>query len=244
ADVDPAFWMPDRNTIGDYQQADLIILNGAAYAGWISKASLPGRRQVDTSKAFKNGFITVKDTVTHSHGPVGEHSHQGTAFMTWLDFYQAVQQAQAIADALSRKQPEHQSDFEKNLAALREDLMALDLTLQQTVAAKPQQRLFASHPIYHYLARRYELHIQDMVWEPDEMPDDQHWQQLRLVQENFPADWMLWEKRPLPRIARQLDSMGIGVAVFDPCANRPAKGDFLSVMKENIANLRQVYANN
>ena len=103
ADVDPAFWMPDRKTIGDYQQADLIVLNGAAYAGWVSKASLPRLRQVNTSKAFKNGFITVKDTVTHSHGPAGEHSHTGTAFTTWLDFYQAVQQAQAIAEALIRK---------------------------------------------------------------------------------------------------------------------------------------------
>ena len=38
-------------------------------------------------------------------------------------------------------------------------------------------------------------------------------------------------------------NLGIGVAVFDPCANRPARGDFLSVMRENISNLRQIYAN-
>jgi len=110
ADVDPAFWMPDRKTIGDYQRADLIVLNGAAYAGWVSKVSLPRLHQVDTSKAFK-------------------------------------------------------------------------------------------------------------------------------------ADWMLWEKQPLPEIAQQLDSMGIGIAVFDPCANRPANGDFLSVMQQNIANLRRAYTN-
>ncbi|MEA3243010.1 MAG: zinc ABC transporter substrate-binding protein [Pseudomonadota bacterium] len=240
-DVDPAFWMPDRKTIGDYQQADLIVLNGAAYAGWISKASLPRLHQIDTSKAFKNGLIMVKDTVTHSHGPAGAHSHAGTAFTTWLDFYQAVQQAEAITEALSRRQPEYKADFEKNFVALRKDLMALDLALQQVVAVNPRQRLFASHPIYHYLVLRYELHIEDMVWEPDDMPNDQQWQQLRLVHESFPADWMLWEKQPLPEIAQQLDSMGIGIAVFDPCANRPASGDFLSVMQKNIANLRQAY---
>jgi len=59
----------------------------------------------------------------------------------------------------------------------------------------------------------------------------------------FKADWMLWEKQPLPEIAQQLDSMGIGIAVFDPCANRPANGDFLSVMQQNIANLRRAYTN-
>lgn len=243
ADVDPAFWMPDRKIIGDYQQADLVVLNGAAYARWISKVSLPRLRQVDTSKAFEDGFIKVKDTVTHSYGPAGGHSHTGTAFTTWLDFYQAVQQAQAIADALSRKQPEHQSDFERNFTALRKDLMELDMALQKTVATKPRRLLFASHPIYQYLARRYELHIEDMEWEPDEMPGDQQWQQLRLVQESFPADWMLWEKQPLPEIAQQLDSTGISIAVFDPCANRPARGDFLSMMQDNIANLRRAYTN-
>jgi len=46
--------------------------------------------------------------------------------------------------------------------------MGLDLEIQQTVVKKPRQRLFASHPIYHYLARRYELHIEDIVGEPDE----------------------------------------------------------------------------
>ncbi|MGB5299214.1 MAG: hypothetical protein WBN48_10850, partial [Thiogranum sp.] len=61
------------------------------------------------------------------------------------------------------------------------------------------------------------------------------------VHESFPADWMLWEKQPLPQIAQQLDSMGIGIAVFDPCANRPARGDFLTGMRENIANLRRAY---
>ena len=242
ADVDPAFWMPDQKTIGDYQRADLVILNGADYAGWVSKVSLPRLRLVDTSKAFKDGLVTVEGTVTHSHGPVGEHSHTGTAFTIWLDFYQAVQQAEAIAEALSRKQPEHKADFEQNLAALRKDLMGLDLEIQQTVAKKPRQLLFASHPIYHYLARRYELHIEDMVWEPEDMPNEQQWQLLRLAQERFPADWMLWEKQPLPKIVQQLDSMGIGIAVLDPCANRPASGDFLSVMRNNIANLKQVFA--
>jgi zinc transport system substrate-binding protein len=243
ADVNPAVWMPDRKTIGDYQRADLIVLNGAAYARWVSQASLPHLRQVDTSKAFKDGLITVKNTVTRSQGSTSEHSHAGSAITTWLDFYQAVQQAQAITEALSAKQPEHKADFENNFAALRKDLMALDLGLQRVVATKPRQRLFASHPVYQYLARRYELHIEYIVWEPDEMPDDQQWQKLRLVQEGFPADRMLWEKQPRSEIAQQLDSMGIGVTVFDPCANRPAEGDFLSVMQQNIDNLRQAYAN-
>ena len=32
SDVDPAFWTPGREVVRQYQQADLILLNGADYA--------------------------------------------------------------------------------------------------------------------------------------------------------------------------------------------------------------------
>ena len=31
-DVDPAYWSPAPETVADYQQADLVLLNGAGYA--------------------------------------------------------------------------------------------------------------------------------------------------------------------------------------------------------------------
>ena len=38
---DPAYWLPDGKTISNYQQADLILLNGARYAKWIDMYSSP-----------------------------------------------------------------------------------------------------------------------------------------------------------------------------------------------------------
>ncbi|TNF96127.1 MAG: zinc ABC transporter substrate-binding protein, partial [Gammaproteobacteria bacterium] len=98
--VDPAFWKPDVKTIGQYQQADLILLNGANYAKWINQVSLPRLRTVDTSRGFGDQLIKVSAGATHSHGPSGDHSHSGTAFTTWLDPQLASLQAKAIRDAL------------------------------------------------------------------------------------------------------------------------------------------------
>src|SRR5688500_16004167 len=116
ADEDPAFWKPDVNTIAAFQAADLIVVNGATYAKWLKTASLPKAKLVNTSERFKDRYIEIKDTVTHSHGPGGEHSHTGTAFTTWLDMRQAVQQAQAITAALSQLLPEQKSVFEQHNA--------------------------------------------------------------------------------------------------------------------------------
>ena len=239
--VDPAFWMPDEQAIRDYQKADLILLNGAGYAKWVNKVSLPRLRQVDTSASFAEGYIAVRDTITHSHGPTGEHSHAGTAFTTWLDFYQAVQQAESVMQALAKKQPENKAAFERNFAALRKDLMALDLELQKTVAGRPGQPMLVSHPVYQYLARRYLLHLEAVQWEPGVVPEDDEWQRLRYVTEDFPAQWMIWEKQPLSKTVTRLDSMGIDVLVFDTCAGRPEQGDFLSVMQQNIRNMKKAW---
>ena len=62
-DVDPVFWTPDIPTINAYQQADLILLNGAAYAKWVGQVSLPRSRTVDTSKKFRDQYIVGKGAV-------------------------------------------------------------------------------------------------------------------------------------------------------------------------------------
>ena len=40
-DIDPAFWSPTTDDVIALQKADLILLNGANYAKWRSKVSLP-----------------------------------------------------------------------------------------------------------------------------------------------------------------------------------------------------------
>ncbi|HAJ93036.1 MAG TPA: zinc ABC transporter substrate-binding protein, partial [Gammaproteobacteria bacterium] len=161
-DEDPALWQPTVEIIAGYQQADLILLNGANYAKWVNRVSLPRRKLVDTSAAFRDHYIHVQAGATHSHGPAGDHSHSGTAFTTWLDFNQAAAQAQAIADAMTRKRPELEAVFVRNLASLEADLLSLDKQLQSMVANKTDLPLVASHPVYQYFQRRYGLNVQSV----------------------------------------------------------------------------------
>ena len=137
---------------------------------------------------------------------------------------------------------DQQADFEHNYAALKQELMALDLYMQRLVAAHPGKPLFVSHPVYQYFARRYELRLQSVNWEPDVMPDEQEWVQLAYAQETFPALWMLWGDMPDAQIRARLQSLGVAAVVFQPCANRPSQGDFLEVMQRNLDNLKLVFA--
>lgn len=240
-DVDPAFWQPDAATIGRFQRADVILLNGAGYAKWVSRVSLPRRKLVDTSAGFSDNYIDTEGRVTHSHGREGAHSHAGTAFTTWLDFSQAVEQTRAVRDALSRLMPEQGDTFAGNFLTLERDLLDLDARLKATVARDPARSLIASHPVYQYLTRRYSLNLKSVMWEPDTMAPENEWQVLAELREGHPAAWMLWEGEPAPDIGERLQQLGVQSTVFDPCGNRPGEGDFLSIMFNNLANMERVF---
>lgn len=241
ADVDPAFWMPDAGTVRAYQAADLILLNGAGYAHWVDKVSLPTSRLVNTSRDFADRYIETVGGVSHSHGPGGEHSHSGIAFTTWLDLDQAARQAEAVARAIARKRPDARERVEKNLEALKRELLALDARLASISKTEPSRPLLASHPVYQYLARRYGLNVVSVLWEPDEVPTPQQWREFEGLLKDHPAHWMLWEAPPAAETASRLRALGVESLVFDPCANRPETGDFLSVMGANAKRLDAAY---
>jgi len=241
--VDPAYWTPDAKKISEYQHANLILLNGANYAKWVNKVSLPQSRLVDTSSGFKEQYIYTKEGITHTHGTEGKHAHENIAFTTWLDFILAVKQAETITEAFSRKRPELKDAFHNNYAVLKKNLLTIDQEINGIVAQNRAIPLIASHPVYHYLSKRYGLNMKSVHWEPDEVPTDKQWMELIDILKDHPAQWMIWERGPKRTIVDQLKSMGINSLVFDPCANLQEQGDFLSVMQRNAHNLKLIFVN-
>lgn len=240
-DEDPAYWNPDTETVTAYQAADLILLNGAGYAKWVKKVSLPRAKMVDTSRGFEDRFITSEEIATHTHGPEGKHAHESLAFTTWLDFDLAAEQARAITRAFGRKMPSKKDVFDRNYAALEKELAGLDERIRDMAAANSSQALIASHPVYQYLARRYGLNVRSVHWEPDEAPGLEQWSALRALLKEHPAQWMIWEGEPGPKVVAELEKIGVKSLVFDPAGNVPVGGDFLAVMEKNIANLERAF---
>jgi zinc transport system substrate-binding protein len=240
---DPAFWSPPPSTIVAFQDADLILRNGAGYAAWVDRASLPASRMVDTTAAHRDRLLAVDDRITHAHGPGGEHAHGGTAFTTWLDPTHSVEQARAILEALLPLLPESDTQlrdrFETRFETLAQELAALDLRLEAAVAQVPNLPLLGSHPVYQYLAQRYELNLRSVHWEPDEAPSPDMWREFELLLADHPARWMLWEGPPRAETIERLRAVGVESVVFDPCGNRPEAGDFIDVMERNAAALER-----
>jgi zinc transport system substrate-binding protein len=238
-DVDPSFWRPVIADIAAIQSADLILLNGAGFADWTARTTLPRSRTVMTSAAFEDAFIAT-ETITHAHGEGGQHSHTGTANYVWLDFGQARMQAEAIAAALRRRLPEAEDTLSGNLAALVADLDSLDADARVIGAAAQGTPMIASHPRYQYLARAYGFDIGAVEWGRGEPVSDDQLAALEVLAGANDARVFIWEAEPDESSRSRIESLGLANAVFPPLANRPSAGDFISAMSGSLEGLRQV----
>ena len=114
----------------------------------------------------------------------------------------------------------------------------------ELVIRDPDKLFVASHPVYQYFSRRYQLNLQSMMWEPDVVPEEHQWEELRRLLRNHPAKWMIWEGMPDEQSVTGLKETGINSLVFSPCTNAPIEGDFMSVMTENMLQLEKAYLDN
>lgn len=241
--IDPAYWTPSAGEVAAYQQADVALLNGAGYEGWVAKTSLAESKLVNTSAGFQDLYIVAEEAVLHTHGPEGEHEHENVAFTTWLDPVLAIEQARAIRDALAERLPGAETDLQAGFEALEADLAEIDGRMEGWAAGSAGQPLLASHPVYQYLVRRYDLNLRSVHFEPDEVPAAGAWRDLAALMQGHAADWMLWEAAPLDEVRdRLISDYGVGSVVFAPVGNRPESGDYLDAMRANVEALEALPA--
>jgi len=236
---DPAYWKPSSKQVINFQNADLIIANGAGYAKWMGKVSLPSSKIVNTSISFEDQWIEANEGLAHSHGPQGEHVHKETVSTTWLNFKFATKQAESIHSALVDLLPGHSQALNENFEQLQKNLGDLDKRMEEIANSIRDRQVIASHPVYQYLESGYGLKIISKHWEPDEMPNDDQWNGLKETIKDHPLGIMIWEDEPLEETKSMLNDLNVLVAVFNPCANTPETGDFMGIMNENLQQLKQ-----
>ncbi len=224
--IDPALWRPSIAQIAQIQSSDLILLNGAEFAKWTAKTSLPRARTVNTSRAFQDAYIATAQGLTHTHGNDGEHSHAGIAPLVWLDFSQAAQQAAAIATALKRLTPDQAAAIDSRLTTLTQQLNALHARASTFVGTK----VLADHSGFEYFARAYDLRMTDIAWTPGQAPAPKD-----LARLTTDAKIILWQAPPHPEAEAATQAAGLTSVLFFPGTDNPE--GFVAQMTENLDRL-------
>jgi len=239
--VDPAYWNPSAEIINKYQNAAVILLNGANYAKWISKVSLPTSKMINTSKNIEDKLIKVEGKETHTHGPEGAHTHEDIAFTTWLDPTLAIAQSEVILETLTAKIPSQKSYFEQQFLELKKELLSLDTEIEKTIAQNPETFVVFSHPVYQYFQKRFKIKGTSVHWEPNKAISKANWHDFEHQVQHQKVGALIWEDEPMKASVEKLQGVEVKSIVFNTCGNTPVSGDYLTVMVANIESLKTIY---
>jgi len=241
AGEDAIFWRPDRQQLARYQNARLVVENGAELEKWMGTASLTRSRVCNSAAGFKDRFIQFEST-THSHGGSGvEHTHEGIDGHTWLDPDLALLQARAIADAMKSAWPQHAGAFDQGLRGLETRLRQLKTSFSSLTPKLAGYTVLASHPAYDYLARGMGWKIINLDLDPSApLSDADHADMKSKLEGAGPRRLLLWESAPSAETRRQvLDRHGLKSVVLSPGENLDGgPSTYWAEMESNLERLR------
>lgn len=237
--ADPETWLPKDAMIQTIQGADLIITNGADFADWVKKLSLPRSKVLRTSLYLKDSLINVPDFEVHSHGTGGAHSHAGTVAFFWLDPALMIRQAEVIAKKLVLLFPQEKESVSANLEKLRDSLEPLSEKLDQLKAQFPGLHWFSQRPVFQYLTQYSGWTVHHLHWKKNFEPDKSAWNKLKTAQEQHQISLMMWEQQPEEKLIKELQQRGVASIAIDPLTVKPAQGDYVSEMQRQLNQLEQ-----
>ena len=254
---DPRKFRPTREMIEAMQESDLVVANGIAarYAKWLNSVSIPESKIISTAThglALRD-YIQVKgESIVHSHGPEGEHSHPVMAAFTWLDPALAKKQSNYIAKHLRKTYPAHVDRFDQNLSQLQGRLDELESAMEQLRELSPENSsiVLTAGSQFEFFARAAGFSTEPLSGFKNKLQIDKELlaavkTQLQEKFENKLGEPSgEGEKKKLVLIDQRLQlteglsriflSYGIQPVTIDTLDHCSATGDYISTMKSNI----------
>ncbi|KAA0015284.1 cation ABC transporter substrate-binding protein [Salinicola corii] len=136
-DVNPHAFRADPKIARDLEQAELIVLNGLGFDGWIEpllKSTDGDERQIVRASDAGSHMIMADDN---------PHLFYSPQIM--------LATASRVASALETIDPDHADDYRANLASFQQSLLPIYGAVQQLIADHPNLSITATVPVYSYM---------------------------------------------------------------------------------------------
>lgn len=159
--LDPHAFEPTPQDVVRVGEADVLIVNGAGYEGWLDKVleNAGGQRRMIEASAGLTSRAPDRDAGAAAHDDAG-HDH-ATDPHFWLDPTNVVRYVENIRDGLSAADPAGKTTYAANAAAYIAKLNELDAWIKVQIEQIPPARrlLVTNHESLGYFADRYGLKI-------------------------------------------------------------------------------------
>jgi len=151
---DPHLHEPTPSNARLVAAADLILINGLTFEGWITELIENSGSNASVVTVTKGVNVLTSQTYKNSADP---HA--------WMDASNGVIYAENIAQAISALDIANQESFANNLQAYQSELVALDSEIKQAISTIPsdQRILITSHDAFQYFGRRYGIQLEAIM---------------------------------------------------------------------------------
>ncbi|OPX98447.1 MAG: High-affinity zinc uptake system binding-protein ZnuA precursor [Syntrophorhabdus sp. PtaU1.Bin002] len=236
--------------------ADIIFYTGKYMEPWVEDILRGVDNKdllvVDTSKGVtlaegsddhhhdRNPAKTAKhkEMDSHDHGRIDPH--------IWLDFDNARKMVDNIVSALITKDPANKGLYIRNAEAYKSKLDDLDRRFREGLSTcKKHTFVHGGHSAFNYLAKRYNLqYVSAYHGSPDSEPTPKQLIALKKTLKEHGVKFIYYEELITPRVSEVLArETGAKLLKLHGAHNVTreefAKGiSFLSIMEENLANLK------
>ncbi|MER8100566.1 metal ABC transporter substrate-binding protein [Kitasatospora sp. NPDC094016] len=172
------------------------------------------------------------------------HQHEGPAGdpHIWLDPTRYAAIAKSVGDGFAKADPAHADDYRKNTEDLVGRLTTLDQEFRDGLKDAKSRTFVTSHAAFGYLADHYGLtQVAINGVDPESEPTPARLADVQKAAKDNGVTTIFFETLVSPKLADTVaKDLGLKTAVLDPLegVKDPSKEDYLSVMKQNLANLQ------
>lgn len=257
AGAEPHEWEPSAKDLVQVKNSKLFFYHGANLEHWLSKVTakdvLGKTTAVEVSKDIELREGTVH---AHDHDSAEEHKydandkeklekHHEVDPHVWLDPVLAQKEVNNIAEALAAADSVNAAYYRDNAAKYNEQLQKLHNEYLDGLKTIQKRTIVTSHAAFGYLGSRYNLEqVAIMGISPDAEPTPEKMADIVKMCRERQVAYIFAEAVVSPKVAETLaKEAGAQVLLLHPIDSltpdeiKQGK-DYLSVMRENLTNLR------
>lgn len=139
--VSPEDYEPTNDVAKKVSKADIAFGNGLGYDAWLNKLAKSSKK----TQLLLVSDLLNKDSKSNPH--------------LWNDPANMVNAAQKLADELSKKDPEHKADYQKNAAAYKEKLQPVTDKIAELKAKTADKNVFETESVYEYMLKDLDMKL-------------------------------------------------------------------------------------
>ncbi|WP_431310971.1 metal ABC transporter substrate-binding protein [Methylobacterium nigriterrae] len=225
-------------------RADIIVLNGLGFEGWIERLIRASGSKAPVVVASR-GVATIPGRHEHADDRAGEgEADHGDAAdpHAWQSIQNAKVYVANIRDGLSKADPARAADYAANAAAYLAELDALDREIRREVADIPPEhrRVITTHDAFGYFSAAYGLRFiapQGVSTDSEASPRDVAQIIRQIRRDKVPAVFLetIADPRLMEQIARESGAK-IGSKVYSDALSGPSgpAATYLDMMRANL----------